>query len=243
MATQVLTNTKLYLAEFDLSGDHNALALNYSAEMQDSTVFGNAARNRAGGLKVVSFSGEGFWSGGDGLVDEVLYGKIGVADAPCTIAPVGETLANDAYLFRCIMGQYQFGAPVGELLRFSVSGEGSGGVGVVRGKLLHVGSETATGAEDKQVLGAVSATQSIYAALHVLTVTGTNPTLDVVLESDADGTAGGETARITFAQATAETSEWASLAGAVTDTYWRVSWTIGGTDTPTFGFNVAVGIL
>jgi hypothetical protein len=141
------------------------------------------------------------------------------------------------------MGQYQFGAPVGELLRFSVSGEGSGGVGVVRGKLLHVGSETATGAEDKQVLGAVSATQSIYAALHVLTVTGTDPTLDVVLESDADGAAGGETARITFAQATAETSEWASLAGAVTDTYWRASWTIGGTDTPTFEFILAVGIL
>jgi hypothetical protein len=242
MATQVLTDVKLYTGEYDLSGDMSAIALNYTAELVDDTVFGDDTRSRAGGLKNVSLSAEGFWNGGTGAVDDVLFDNIGVADVPVTVVPGGETLANPCYLFRAIHGNYTPGASIGEMLRFSVSAEGSGGVGVVRGNLLHVGSETATGAEDKQELGAVLATQSIYASLHVLTVSGTNPTLDVLLESDADGSAGGETTRITFTQATAATSEWKSLAGAVTDTYWRASWTIGGTDTPTFEFIVSVGI-
>lgn len=243
MATQVLKDAKLYVGEYDLSGDHVSVALTYSSELQDSTTFGQTTRIRTGGLKDVSLTGEGFWSGGTGLVDDALFNKVGVADVPITIAPAGETLANDAYLFRAIYGSYAPGAAVGEMLRFSVSASSSGGTGVIRGKLLHVGSETATGAEDKQELGAVAAGKSIYASMHVLTVSGTNPTLDVLLESDADASAGGETTRITFTQATDETSEWKSLAGAVTDTFWRASWTIGGTNTPTFEFVLAVGIL
>lgn len=243
MAPQVLTDVRLYVGEYDLSGDHVSVALSYSAELLDDTVFGDTTRSRAGGLKTVGLSGEGFWSGGAGLVDAVLFDKIGLADVPVTVAPAGETLANDAYLFRANAGQYAPGATIGELLRFSVSAEGSGGAGVMRGKLLHVGSETVTGAGAKQVLGAVAAGQSIYAALHVLTVSGTNPTLDLLLQSDPDGSAGGETTRITFTQATGITSEWKSLVGAITDTYWRASWTLGGTNTPTFEFVLAVGII
>lgn len=243
MATQVLTDPKLYVGEYDLSGDLNAVALNYAAEMLDATAFGQTTRIHKGGLKTVGLSGEGFWSGGSDLVDDALFAKIGVADVPVTVVPAGETVANPCYLFRCIHGSYAPGADIGEMLRFSVSAEGSGGVGAVRGQVLHVGSETATGAGTKVQVGAVTAGQTLYAALHVLTVSGTSPTLDVVLQSDADASAGGETGRITFAQATGITSEWASVAGAITDTYWRASFTIGGTDTPTFEFILAVGII
>lgn len=240
MAT--LTDAKLYVGEFDLSGDHNAIVTTFGSELVDDTAMGDTTRSNAGGLKTVSLSGEGFWAGGDNAVDDVLFDHIGVADMPVTVAPAGETLANDAYLFNAIIGQYNPGATVGELLRFSVSASGSGGAGVVRGILAHIGSETATGSETKQLLGAVSATQSVYAALHVLAVSGTNPTLDVLVRSDANADAGGETTRLTFTQATAITSEWKSLVGAITDTYWDVSWTIGGTGTPIFEFVVSVGI-
>lgn len=244
MATQVLTNAKIYTGEYDLSGDHNAVSLNYAAELLDDTVFGDDTRSRKGGLKLVTLSGEGLWSGGSDQADDALFGKIAVADVPMTIVPGGETLANACYLFRANQGSYEIGAEIGELLRFSVSAEGSGGVGAVRGELLHVGSETATGSKAAKVqLGAVPATQSLYAAIHVLTVSGTSPTLDVLVRSDADAGAGGESTRITFTQATGITSEWKSVAGAVTDQYWDVSWTIGGTGSPTFEFIVSVGIL
>jgi hypothetical protein len=48
--------------------------------------------------------------------------------------------------------------------------------------------------------------------------------------------------RLTFAQKTAAGYEFKSAAGAITDDWWRVDWTIGGTATPTFSFVVAVGI-
>ena len=245
MATQVLKDVKIYTGEFDLSGDHNRVALSYAAELLDDTTFGDDTRSRKGGLKTVGLSGEGFWSGGADLVDDALFAKIGIADVPITITPAGEVINTPAYLFRANHGSYEVGAEVGELLLFSVSAEGSGGVGVVRGSLLHIGSETATGDDNaaKEQLGAVSATQSVYAALHVLTESGTNPTLDVLVRSDADASAGSETTRLTFTQATGITSQWKSAAGAFTDQYWDISRTIGGTDTPTFEFIVSVGII
>jgi hypothetical protein len=242
MGTQVLTDSKLYLGQYDVSGDLQAINSDFAAELLDVTTFGQTTRVRKGGLKVVTMNSEGLWSGGANAVDDALFAQIGVANVPVTIIPAGATLSNPAYIFRAIHGSYAPGATVGEMFRFSVAAEGSGGVGMLRGSALHVGTETATGTETGEQLGAVSATQSIYAALHVYSVSGTDPTLDVVLQSDDNSGFTTATGRITFAQATGITSEWSSLAGAVTDDYWRASFTIGGTDTPTFGFVLAVAI-
>ena len=73
-------------------------------------------------------------------------------------------------------------------------------------------------------------------------VSGTNPTLDVKLQSDVDGF-GSPADQITFSQAIAIGSQWGTPAsGAVTDTYYRLNYTIGGTDTPTFSFIVVMAI-
>ena len=243
MATELFTSLpKLYVGQYDLSGDMHKLELRYGAELLDVTTFGQTTRIRKGGLKTVGLSAEGYWSGGTDLVDDALFAKIGVQNVPITIAKGGETLDNDAYLFRCIHGVYTPGASIGEMLRFSVSAEGSGGVGVARGKLLHVGAETATGNETGSQLGALSATQSLYAALHVLTVSGSTPTFDLDIESDDNSGFTSATSRISFTQATGITSEWKSVAGAITDDWWRVAFTIGGS-TPSFEFVLAAGIL
>jgi hypothetical protein len=93
-------------------------------------------------------------------------------------------------------------------------------------------------------LGAATATQHLYGVLHVLAVSGTNPTLDVVIQSDdAEGFASGTT-RGTFTQKTAVGSQFLTpVAGPVTDTHWRCTWTIGGTNTPSFTIALVVGIL
>ena len=70
--------------------------------------------------------------------------------------------------------------------------------------------------------------------------TTSSPTLDVIIESDDNGSFSSATTRITHTQATAATSEFLSVAGAVTDDYWRASWTFGGTGTITFA--VIIGI-
>ena len=75
----------------------------------------------------------------------------------------------------------------------------------------------------------------ITATLDVTAASGTDETLDVILQTTADGTnyytAGS------FAQKTAAAAESKVFTGLGSLSRWR--WTIGGTDTPTFTFSVA----
>ncbi len=243
MSTQALLDAGIYVGQYDLSGDHNALALTYGVDLKDASTFGSDARKRAAGLKVITASGEGFWSGGDGNADDATFSQLGAVNVPVTITPATPALNGDAYLFRAARADYSPGAQDGELLRFSTSLEGSSGDPLLRGNLLHVGSEASTGTETGEQLGALIAGQTLYAALHVISVAGTSPTLDVAIESDDNSGFTSATSRIAFTQATAITSEWKTVAGAITDDWWRVTFTIGGTGSPSFSFIVSVGIL
>jgi len=177
-------------------------------------------------------------------VDDTLYPLLGTADVVKSIV-ANSADGSAAYLLKSIPLSYTpvMGA-AGELAMGTISGSSSTGP-VVRGTLLHpsnaarTSSSTGTGRQ----LGAVAAGKSMYAALHVISASGTNPTLDVILQSDDNASFTSATSRITFTQATGRTSQLSSVAGAITDDYWRVSYTIGGTDTPTFAFAVTAGIL
>jgi len=63
-----------------------------------------------------------------------------------------------------------------------------------------------------------------------------------VVQSDDAQAFLSPTDRITFAQATAIGAQWATpVSGAITDDWWRLSYTIGGTN-PSFMVIVVVGI-
>jgi hypothetical protein len=173
------------------------------------------------------------------------FTNFGTADVPRSIVTASAD-GSKAYLMRGITLGYTplEGAP-GELAMAQISGRSSTGP-MARGRLLHptsvarTSSSTGTGRQ----LGAVVAGKSMYAALHVLTVSGTNPTLDVIVQSDDNAGFTTPTTRITLAQRTTTgTYGFGSVAGAITDDYWRISYTIGGTGTPTFTFAVTAGIL
>ena len=110
MAEEVLTNARLFFDGYDLSGDMNALQLDYGAEMVDITTFPDTSRKRLAGLKTVAFNHAGLWQGGTGLVDDVLFAKVGVADKAMTIVPQGPTEGNRAFSFQAMTGGYGPGA-------------------------------------------------------------------------------------------------------------------------------------
>lgn len=242
MATLTLTDSKLYVAGFDVSGDMSALSLAYSADALDATTFGNATRISTAGLKSIVAQHEGFWnSDGTDQADDVFFSRIGTQNVPVSICPATGADGEPAYIFRAIHSAYNPSGSIGEMLRFSVNMEGSDGVPLVRATVLQpAGAETATDVGTGRELGAVSATQSLYGALHVLSASASD-TLDVVVESDADNTFASATTRLTFAQMAAIGSDWQTAAGAIADTWYRVSFTIGGAS-PSFSFVVTVGI-
>jgi hypothetical protein len=173
------------------------------------------------------------------------FTNLGVADVPHSIVS-NSADGSTAYLMRGIPLSYTpFEGNVGELAMTRISGKSSTGP-MARGALLHPGSASRTSSSTGtgRQLGAVSSTKTMYAALHVLSVSGTNPTLDVIVQSDDNAGFTTATSRITFTQrTTAGTYAWGSVAGPVTDDYWRVSYTIGGTATPTFAFAVTAGFI
>lgn len=168
------------------------------------------------------------------------FGTSGVVRSICTNAADGSA----AYLMRGVQLQYTpLTGATGELAMGNISTTVSDGP-MVRGLVLHpkAAARTSSGTGTGRQLGAVASGQTLYAALHVLAVSGTSPTLDVIVQSDNASNFPSPTSRITFSQATTTTSAWGSAAGAITDDWFRVSYTIGGTN-PSFTFVVTCGYL
>ena len=181
----------------------------------------------------------------NGGLDEVQWAQHGVLSIPKSFA-IGSADGSVAYTMNGIALSYSpFGGEVGQLAMASVKGR-SASSPVVRGKVLHpLGTaRSASGTGTGRQLGAVVAGKSVYAALHVASATGTTPSLTVKVQSDDNGSFTTPTDRITFTAETDATShyQWGSAAGAITDDYWRASWTISGTG-PSFTFLLAVGIV
>jgi len=226
----------------DLSGDHNKLALSYGAEMLDETAWGDDTRISKAGLLTVGAVHEGFWQcDGTSAVDDVLWGKFATADEVMTVCPTTGAAGEVAYTLKSAVARYSPGAEVGAMLAFTVEASGTGKL--VRATVMETGAKTSTATGTARELGAATAAQTIYAAMHITAVSGTNPTLDMVLQSDDAEGFTDPTDRITFTQADAVGAEWKDLGGEINDTWWRLSWTVGGTETPSFTVLVVVGIL
>lgn len=234
MGKSVVKQGVVCLGGYDLTGDTNAIAASYGAQALDGTVLGDNTRNYGGGLKTTKFVNKGFW---DATADAGIFDDISLTDV--LTFGFGSAEGDVVFFQQAMAAQYQTGDQVGKYLPFSLTAEAAGDL--IRGTLAaNKTGITTTGSGTSFQLGAVSSSQKVYAALHVTDIQGTGtPTLAAILQSSPDGTSW--TDRITFTDATAIGAQFDSLAGAITDTYWRITYTITGT-TPSFDFVVAVGI-
>ncbi len=243
MAKLVLNDAVVILGGRNLSGNLNSVGLEYSADTPESTAMGDGTRTRLPGLLDVVANHSGYWesvSAADSL-DADIFANLGAANSLMSLSDSGGALGDVAYSFPTQAASYTPGASLGEVFAFSLTVNGSGILvnGVVMENSAFVGTGDGTGRQ----VGAVGATETIYSTLHVIAVSGTNPTLDVTVESDVtDAWIGAETLRMTHPQVAVVGANRQSLVGAVTDTWWRLVMTIGGTDTPTFTVFGSLGI-
>lgn len=241
MATQILRDATIWLHDVAVHEIGNSVELALGLEPQDCTVFGDGARKYKGGLFTAELSADGHadMTGYDGLLNTNFRARSAV------VASVSANSDDNsvAYTFEALHDELvPLSGSVGDMAAVSVSATTRNQYGAIRGNiLLPSAARTATGVGTARELGAVSSTQRVFAALHVVAASGTTPTLDVVVQSDDNSGMTTPTTRLTFAQATATTSQFQSAAGAITDTWWRVSYTIAGTS-PSFSFVVIVGI-
>lgn len=232
MSTIIYTNARMFVGGYELSGIQNQMGLNYSADMLDGTVFGQTTRVNKPGLKNVEISGSGFWdvAAVGTSYDSVLYSRIAAAKEVVSLAPEGQVVGDTVFFVEGVNGSYNpISGAVGELIAFEINMQAQT-LALVRGKVGAVGTKTVTGNESGVQLGALSATQRLFAALHVVDPSGTTPSIDVVVQSDDTSGFGTPTDQITFSQVTTTAgAQWGSKMGAVTDTWWRIKMTLAGT--------------
>ncbi|MDD5305544.1 MAG: hypothetical protein PHS14_20785, partial [Elusimicrobia bacterium] len=225
-----------------LSGDFNKIALDDGMAEFEVPTFGDVGIRRVSGLGDVVFSGAGYWNRDAARSDEILAAELGVADVPVAIGP--NTLLDGAvaYIFRCLESSYAPTADINAPAPFTVAGKGSAGERLIRSTVMRNAVHTINTNGVVRQLGTVSATQRLYASLHVIAASGAAPTCDVTIRSDDAVGFPSSTLQLTFAQKTTTgQSEMKSVAGPITDDYYRVGITLGG-GTPSFTIIVAVGI-
>jgi len=243
LAPLALKDARIYYATLDATGFANKISLDDEYEDLDKTTFGSGgARERVSGLADMAAGATIFWQAGDlSYPDDVFWANLGANTQPLTVCPTAGTVGSVAYLTKVFQPSWKPGGDIGKLLAADVTW--SGNQPLARGAILHPQgtARTATGNGTGVQVGAILAAQSLYANLHVFSVGAGAQSLTVKLQSSVDNTFGSPTDRVTFTAATGLTAECKSVAGAVTDTWWRVVYTITGS-TPSFLFAVSAGV-
>lgn len=249
MAKFILRNVRLFAGGADLTSVNNSVELASEVEEKETTNFGDydSATDKTwksvqGGLASTSLSGKGQWEAGDaGKVDDAMWAGMGLVDA-WTACPHTAADGALAWVLKAMQSSYKLGDEVGEVAPWEA--EAMGSAPLARGVVAHPPgtARIADGTGTAYELGAVTAAQSLYANLHVLSVAGTStPTITVRVESDDTSGFTSATTRLTFAAATARDGQALSVAGAITDTWWRAAWTITGSS-PSFLALVSLGV-
>ena len=243
MATFVLTDGRLFLDGFDLSSHTQSVTLELTADDVDVTPINSGGfRSRIAGLQDATLNASGFFEAGSAKPDALL----GVSSGAELIGTVSATSSagDNAYFLKSRQFTYNIGGAVGDAMPFSISNANSSDR-AEKGTIMVDDSAnlTATGNSTGRNLGAVAATKSLFVAAHVVSVSGTStPTLALKVQSDDNSGFTSATDRITLTNFTAVGAQYAKVAGAITDTHFRVNYTLSGTS-PSFKTFITVGIV
>jgi hypothetical protein len=220
MSAQVLTNVQLLLGSFDLSafsGEYEEFA---ETQMKEANNFaGQGYTIMLPGLTTASASIKGHADYAASAVSTTFGLAAKGTQYALSVLPLGTASAagDPAQFMRGVLGGMKMvtGA-VGEVADFemTLSGDSAGVDGVVALPLASRGAVTGTAVQ----MRAVGTTARLWAALHVTAGTFTN--LVVTIESDTVGFPSATTV-ITFSTVSATGWQFASVAGPITDDYFR----------------------
>lgn len=247
MATYALNDVDILASGLDLSCFANTLQLDATVAEVDATTFCSGGWSTPiAGRRSTMLTASGptdmatATAAQQSAVDEVLAVNNG-SEFVVSVVPMGSSVGAVAYFTRSIlMARTVLSGTAGDLATHSVTFGGN--QPLIRGSVDTASAITSTGSSAGAQLGAVSATQRVWAAVHFLTAGGTStPTITVKIQSDNNSGFTSPTDRITFTAATAKGGQFSSTVGAITDDYWRATWTVSGTS-PSFETRIVIGI-
>lgn len=217
---KVIRNVSWFLVDgLDLGGDTNTVKVGLTAQAKESTCLKDTAIRRDPGLLDGSASFGGF-SSEIGQLQHVA--AVGACSIPWKSGTVVE--GDSVITLRGVRTSVEEDGQVGEHQSWKLELQGSG-LPPLRGQLLSDSRAglSVSGNGPDLALGALTDTQALTVVVHVLDVTG-SPTL--ALESDEAPFSTPVTRASVVVSATGHVL--LTVVGPVTDTRWRLVWTLGG---------------
>lgn len=243
MAAFTLTNGQILVGSFDASSFVGQFNQTSSARMVPSKVWGGGGfgRQYPGDVDTTgSLSGEADYASG-GIAAAFTPATLGTQQL-ISVQPQGGAAAGDASIFtRGLINMIAApGGADGDLAAFDMAWTGD--TAIVYGQVAApLTARTATANGSVITMTGPTATQKVYAGLHITSVSGTTPSLTAKVQSATLAGFGSPTDRITsFTAANAAGWQFASATGAITDGFWRFVFTISGT-TPSFTCMAVIG--
>lgn len=239
MPATVLTNVQLLLGSMELGPFSGEFDISVEAAMKEANNFaGLGYAIVLPGLTTAMGSIKGHADYATGAVSSTFNSASKGSQYAFSVVPTGSASAagDPAFLMRCILGSMKMlTGPVGEVADFemTLTGDNAGVDGAVAFPLATRGAVTGTAVQ----LGAVTATDRLWAALHVTGGTFTN--LSITIGSDNAVGFPSSTTVLTFSTVSAASWQFISVAGPITDDWFRAVATIGsGTATCAVTFGV-----
>jgi hypothetical protein len=239
MAVTTQTDARIFLGAFEFTSFTNQVEWGVDVATQDVSVFGSQFSQFVPGLKTLMFNTSGFNDYAAASLDEYVRTNVGTRLVG-TLSNAALATGGSAIVGAGVLQAWRaINAAVGAVPTVQAAiGDGYTAVGQIT--QTNSAAVTATGNSTPVNVGAVAAGRTIIASVHALTVTGTTPSLTPALASST--TSGGAyTVRATGSAMTAAGSQLITAAGAFTDTWWRLNYTVTGT-TPSFLLVAAIAI-
>lgn len=245
MTSEIISQQVMLWDGFNLTTRVSRFVIDFSTDAVENTTLGDDTKSNAPGLYEPGIQIEGHYD--DTVYDESLANTYGGNNKLISIL---RRSANGslAWFLNAMHATYEpVRASTGELAGFSAGGKASKTSSerstLVRGQVLGYATDmTATGYSPTVELGAVSSTQRLYAGLHVWAIDdNAGDTLNVTIQSDDNSGFTSHTDRIVFSQMDDIGSQFKSLAGPVTDTYYRSLNAVAGS-TPAFAAAILIGV-
>lgn len=238
----------LYQADILVNGvaastEFSRIKLTLQQLLKDMTQAGDVARCYKHELYSIHADGEFYYQAGAHLISaELEAATAGPASPGPMVLSLSHNLAigDLVNIWKGVNAQLGVGAQHGEIVRGEVSTEGAYRC-VQALRLLRDQQTSSSGLGQAVRLGAVSSSQSLFAALHVVGTTSTPAGTALSIISSPSSSLSSPTTRLTFTAGTSGyAGEWAEAAGAVTDPWFAAQWS--GFPGTAFTASISAGI-
>jgi hypothetical protein len=237
MAFISTNQTKLIYGTNSLAAILRTVSPSATVDMLDATTLNDTAKTFVPGLEDMTLNVDGLFdnttTAGSAFAN-ITAAISATSTVPTSVAPSGFAVTNPVWLLPAKTITYDVTSAVADLVQFSMS-LGAATPPSLGVSLADLAVVSATG-NGTSVDNAAGTTNGGIAHLHITAVSGTTPTLAVIVQHSTNNSTW--TTLASFTSATAATSESITFSGTV-NRYVRASYTAGGTS-PQFTCQVSL---